>query len=130
MSLAIIVLGGAWLVFVGLLMAVRPAYCSCLFATLSAKLETADRRIDLVEQLLRLVVAVALIVRSPSSKMPMLLSTFGWMILISSLIILALPVRWHGAFGRWWSPKLTPATIRTLSFVPLIAGPGLVYAAL
>ena len=129
-SLAIIMIGGLWLIAVGLLMAARPAYCSRLLASLSATVGSAEWRVDLVEQAIRIVVGTALILRSASSKMPLLLSVFGWMLVVSSLIILALPVRWHGAFGTWWSRKLTPSRIRMLCIVPLIAAPGLIYIAL
>jgi len=43
-----------------LLLAARPAYCSRIFATRSAKLIAAEQCVDLIEQMLRLVAETAL----------------------------------------------------------------------
>jgi hypothetical protein len=53
----------------------------------------------------------------------------GWCIVISSLFILAAPIRWHASYGHWLSRWLTASVIRVLSPVPAIVGAGIVYAA-
>lgn len=129
-SLAIILVGGAWLVGIALLMAVRPSYCLQILGMMGAKLEASDWRLHFTEQGLRLAAGAALILRSPFSKMPLLLWAFGWMIVVSSIIIVASPVRWHGAFATWWSRRLNPLIIRLLSPVSLLMGVGLIYFAI
>lgn len=95
-----------------------------------AKLEAADWRLHFIEQGLRLLAGAALIIRSPLAKMPLVLWVFGWMIVVSSIIIMALPVRWHGAFATWWSGAITPWIIRLLSPVSLLMAMGLIYLAI
>ena len=128
-SLGVIIAGGAWLIGIALLMAALPSYCLRLLGMMGDRLEAADWRLHFTEQGFRLVAGAALIIRSPSSKMPLLLFVFGWMIVVSSLIIIASPVRWHGAFATWWSLRLTPSIIRILSPVSLLMGAGLIYLA-
>lgn len=128
-SLTVIVVGGVWLIGIALLMAARPNYCLQILGTMGARLEAANWRLHFTEQGLRLIAGAALILRSPFSKIPLLLWVFGWMIVVSSIIIMASPVRWHGAFATWWSRKLTPSMIRLLSPVSLLMGVGLMYLA-
>jgi len=129
-SLAVIVAGGMWLIGIALMMAARPAYCLQILGTMGARLEAADWRLHFTEQGFRLLAGAALILRSPFSKIPLLLWVFGWMIVVSSIIIMVSPVRWHGAFATWWSRRLTPSTIRVLSPVSLLMGVGLMYLAI
>ena len=129
-SLAVIIVGGVWLIGIALLMATRPSYCLQILAVMGAKLEGGDWQLHFTEQALRLVAGAALILRSPFSKMPLVLWVFGWMIVISSIIIIASPVRWHGAFATWWSQRLTQSIIRALSPVSLLLGVGLMYLAI
>ncbi len=72
---------------------------------------------------------VALIVRAPASKLPLVFEVAGWLLVATSLLIMVVPIRWHGAYGRWWVGRIPPLAIRVLSPVPMMAGAGLIYAA-
>jgi hypothetical protein len=97
---------------------------------MAAGLEAGNWRLNLAEQGLRLLAGAALIVRSPAAKLPMLFEVVGWFIVLSSVLIIAAPIRWHAAYGTWWSRRLTPPVIRILSPLPAAAGAGLIYAAI
>jgi thiosulfate reductase cytochrome b subunit len=120
---------GLWLALVAVLMALRPHYCLHLLEKMASKLDASSWRLNLWEQGLRLLAGAALIVRSPASKLPLVFEIAGWLIVASSLLILAAPIRWHAAYGFWWSERLTPPAIRFLSPLPAVVGAGLVYAA-
>jgi hypothetical protein len=128
-ALIIVTASGLWLVAVSFLMALRPRYCLHLFETMASNLAAANWRLNLTEQGLRIVAGAALIVRSPLSKLPLTFEVAGWCIVVSSLLILALPIRWHASYGHWWSRWLTPLVLRVLSPIPAIVGAGIVYAA-
>jgi len=121
---------GAWLVTVAFLMALRPRYCLHLLSRMSTNLEAGNWRLNLTEQGLRLLAGAALIVRAPDSKLPALFEVVGWVVVVSSILIIAAPIRWHGAYGSWWSRRLTPLAIRFLSPLPAVGGAGLIYAAI
>lgn len=129
LSLVIVTLAALWLVGLAFLMALRPRYCLHLFEKMTANLDAANWHLNLAEQGLRLVAGAALIIRSPVSKAPLVFEIAGWCIVISSLLILVAPIRWHAAYGFWWARRLTPTAIRILSPVPAAAGAVLTYAA-
>jgi hypothetical protein len=129
MALIVVAAAGLWLVGVAFLMALRPRYCLQLFEKMSAKLERSNWRLQFTEQGLRVLAGVALIVRAPASKLPLVFEVAGWGLVASSLLIMIVPIRWHGAYGRWWVGRIAPLAIRVLSPVPIMAGAGLIYAA-
>jgi len=127
-ALIVVAAAGLWLVGVAFLMALRPGYCLQLFEKMSANLERSNWRLQFTEQGLRVLAGVALIVRAPASKLPLVFNVAGWVLVATSLLIMAAPVRWHGAYGRWLVGRIGPPAIRVLSPLPLIAGAGLIYA--
>jgi len=129
-ALVVVAAAGLWLVGVAFLMALRPRYCLQLFENMSAKLERSNWRLQFTEQGLRVFAGVALIVRAPASKLPLVFEIAGWLLVATSLLIMVAPIRWHGAYGRWWVGRLAPLAIRILSPVPMMAGAGLIYVAL
>ena len=129
-ALVIVVAAGVWLIAVALLMALFPSYCLHLFEKMSANLAAYNWRLNLIEQGLRILAGAAFIIHAPASQLPLLFQMAGWMIVVSSLLILILPMKWHGAFGFWWHKRLTPLVLRLLSPLSAAAGVGLIYAAL
>ena len=129
LALVIVVAAGLWLTAVSLLMALRPRYCLHLFGKISSNLQASNWRLNLTEQGLRMVAGAALIAHAPVSKLPLVFAVAGWLIVVSSILILTMPVAWHGAYGIWWGRRLTPLAIRLLSPVPAAAGVGMIYAA-
>jgi len=128
-ALVIVSASGLWLVGVSFMMALWPRYCLQLFEKMTSSLTASNRRLQLTEQGLRIVAGAALIVRSPLSKLSVAFEVAGWCIVISSLLILALPIRVHGSYGLWCSRWLNPLVLRVLSPIPAIVGAGIVYAA-
>jgi hypothetical protein len=128
-ALIVVAAAGLWLVGIAFLMALRPRYCLEVFEKMSASLERSNRRLQFTEQGLRVLAGVALIVRAPASKLPLVFEVAGALLVASSLLIMILPVHWHGAYGRWWVGRIAPLAVRVLSPVPMMAGVGLIYAA-
>jgi hypothetical protein len=128
-ALIVVAAAGLWLVGVAVMMALRPRYCLQLFEKMSANLERSNWRLQFTEQGLRVLAGVALIVRAPASKLPLVFEVAGWLLVATSLLIMVAPIRWHGAYGRWWAGRIAPLAIRVLSPVPMMAGAGLIYAA-
>src|SRR5215467_9792848 len=92
-ALIVVAAVGLWLVGVAFLMALRPCYCLQLFEKMSANLERSNWRLQFTEQGLRVLAGVALIVRAPASKLPPVLEVAGWLLVATSLVIMAAPIR-------------------------------------
>lgn len=125
----VVAASGLWLIGVALLMALRPRRSLDLLDRMVQKLSAAKWPLTLVEQGLRILAGAALIVRSPASKLPVLFEVGGWMILITSVLVIVVPGRWHVAYGVWWFKKLTPGIVRALAPLPAVVGGGLIYLA-
>src|SRR5690348_11840464 len=95
----IVLAAGVWLIAVSALMALRPDYCLHLFEKMSSNLKNSNWRLNITEQGLRIMAGAALIVHAPASKLPLVFEVFGWLVVASSILILAAPIRWHGAYG-------------------------------
>jgi hypothetical protein len=94
------------------------------------RLTASTRTVNNVEQGLRLLAGCALLLRSPASKLPQSFEVAGWFIILSSLVLLVLPLRWHSAYAAWWAGRLRPAAVRMFAPVSALAGISLIYAAL
>lgn len=111
-------------------MALRPQYSLHLVEKMKANLERSNWRLQFTEQGLRVPAGVALIVRAPASKLPLVFEVAGWPLVSTSVLIMVAPIRWHGVYGGGWVKWVTPLVIRILSPVPAAVGVGLIYAAL
>ncbi len=74
------------------------------------------------EHILRALVGVAFVGMAEISAYPNGFKWAGWFLILSSLIIMIAPRRWHHSYALYWSKKLSPATLRGLSILPIIFG--------
>jgi hypothetical protein len=118
------VAAGLWLIGTGAFMAFRPERALHVLS-----LTASSRTINNVEQGLRLAAGVALILRAPASKLPQAFEVAGWFIVLSSLVLLVLPLRWHAAYACWWAGRIAPAAVRAIAPLSALAGLGLIYVA-
>ena len=70
----------------------------------------SSARTHYVEQVVRLVVGAALVVRSPIMWQPKMFCLVGWAIVVSSALLLCVPWRWHQRLGK----RVLPLLVRHL----------------
>ena len=124
LAYVVVAASALWLLVVAIFMALRPGYCLHFLSLMAS-----NWRINLSEQGLRLLAGLALVVRSPSSKVPWLFEVGGWFIVATSILLIILPLRWHAAYGAFWYRRLTPRVVRFLAPVSALMGMGLIYIA-
>ncbi len=61
-----------------------------------------------LEVFLRLVVGLALLQAGPQLLFAPFLQGLGWVLLLTTLVLLVLPWRWHQRFAQWSVPKALP----------------------
>ena len=71
----------------------------------------SSARTHYVEQVARLVVGAALVVRSPIMWQPKMFWLVGWAIVVSSAVLLCIPWQWHHRLGD----RMLPLLVRHLS---------------
>lgn len=124
-ALIIIIAGTAWLIFVSILMLTQPMKFLAML-----RMTATTRAINNWEQGFRLLSGIAFYVRAEVSKSPVIFHWIAIVLIVSAVLLLWLPLRWHSAYARWWSWKLSPVTIRYLAPVSGFAGIALAYSAL
>ncbi len=64
-------------------------------------------RAHFTELFLRLVLGVSLIVRAPAMTYSTAFEGLGWVLVATTLVLLALPWQWHHRFASWSVPLAT-----------------------
>jgi hypothetical protein len=70
----------------------------------------SSARTHYVEQVFRLLIGAALVVRSPTMWQPRLFWLFGWAIVVSSAVLMCVPWQWHHRLGE----RVLPLLVRHL----------------
>jgi hypothetical protein len=75
----------------------------------------SSARAHYLEQVVRLLVGVAIVVRSSTMWQPTMFRLVGWAIVVGSVVLLCVPWRWHHRLGE----RLLPLIIRHLRLYAL-----------
>ena len=70
----------------------------------------SSARTHYIEQMFRLLIGVALVVLSRTMWQPKLFWFLGWALVVSSVVLMCLPWRWHDRLGE----RLRPMLVRYL----------------
>jgi len=84
-------------------------------------------RAHYIEQAARIIIGASLILLSPSMWQSGLFRLFGWAIVLSSLVLICLPWRWHDRLGERMRPMLV-RYLRLYAVSALVLGVLLLYA--
>lgn len=68
----------------------------------------SSARTHYIEQVFRLVIGAALVVLSPTMWQPNLFWLVGWVLVVSSVVLLCIPWQWHHRFAR----RVLPIVLR------------------
>ncbi len=117
------VLFGVWLIAVSVFMLAAPQTALRYLG----KMASTDL-INYSELTLRLIAGLALWRYAEFSKAPEILRVAGIFFVITSIILIVVPRKWHAAYAVWWSKKLSPAMVRLSAPFSLAAGGLLIYA--
>jgi len=123
-AFALIVLTGAWFVAASVLMAFRPGQALHILSRTAS-----TRLVNNLEQGLRLLAGVALIVRAPVALWPTLFQVGGGFVVVSSLLLLLLPLKLHAGYAIWWARSLPYWAVRAIAPLSVAAGVTLIFAA-
>jgi uncharacterized membrane protein YfcA len=118
----IIILFGAFIIYVGLLMFFTPEKAR---ATLMKAGST--NFINYGEITMRMIVALALIIYSDFSKYPEVFKIFGWFMLVTSLMLYCVPRKLHHSFSLRSAAILKPTLVRVISPFSLLLGSAIIY---
>lgn len=121
----VVIFFGLFIVFVGLIMLVIPKK-----ARITLRKSGSTNFINYSEITIRLIPAVALILHSDYSKYPEAFKIFGWIMLITSLILYVVPRKLHHEFSVKSADILKPIYFQLISPFAFLFGVLIIYNAL
>lgn len=98
----VVVLCGLWLVGLAVAVVVAPARTAAFLTAFAS-----SARAHYTEQVLRLVGGAAFVVYAGEMRFPQAFRVFGWLVIGTAAILLAMPWRWHRRIGEWVIPIAT-----------------------
>ena len=113
-AIAIVLAFAAWLAGVGIFALFRPVLARTAIGKFAS-----SHRINLIEQAARIAAGAGLVVRAPFSLTPEIFAIFGWIMIVSSVLLAVLPLRWHAAFAQRMARDLPVWAVRAAGIVAL-----------
>ncbi len=108
LAAAVVLLAGLYLACLGAVALVAPALARRFLLGFAR-----SRARHYLELAVRLVVGGAFLVCAPALQFPLVFTTFGWAIVLTTIGLVLVPWRWHMHFARQAVP-------RALQFLPLL----------
>lgn len=123
LALIVVVVSGLYLLGLGVLALTRPTLASKFLLGFAG-----SARLHYLELLLRLMVGAAFLRRAPYTTVPEPFQLFGWLLILTTLVMLAVPWRWHHRFTQQAVPRAL-RHLRLLAIACLLAGLAVLVAA-
>lgn len=112
LALAVVILAAIYFIALGLASFFAPGLASRFLLGFAG---TASAHF--LELTIRMIVGGALVVRSKSMLLGDLFSAFGWLVLVTTLVLFLVPWRWHRRFAE----RAVPQALRFLRGMGVIA---------
>ncbi|MEP6260340.1 MAG: hypothetical protein ABJ092_02090 [Gillisia sp.] len=121
----VVIFFGIFIIFIGFVMIINPKK-----ARETLRQAGSTNFINYAEITIRLIPAISLILFADSSKFPEAFKLFGWIMLITSLILYAIPRKIHHQFSMKSADLLKPFYFQLISPFALLFGALIIYNAL
>ncbi len=118
----VVIIFGIYIIFIGFLMLFNPIKVRNILRKAGS-----TNLINYTEITLRLIPGIALIVCSELSKIPIAFKIFGWIILITSLILYIVPRKIHHKFSIKSTDLLTSFYLQLISPFAFLFGGLIIY---
>ena len=67
---------------------------------------------------------------APATKFPLAIAVIGGFLIVSAVVLMLLPRRWHAAYSNWWAARIPAWAVRILAPLSLVAGGVLIWTAM
>lgn len=113
----LIILFGTFIIFIGFVMLIYPEKARSILRKAGS-----TNFINYAEITVRLIPAIALIVYSDFSKFPEPFMIFGWIMLITSIVLYAIPRKMHHKFSMKSADYLKPIYFQVIAPLAFLLG--------
>ncbi len=77
----------------------------------------------------RAAIGLIFVIGAPATRHPWVVSLIGGFLVISAVVLMLLPRRWHARYSGWWAARIPIWAVRLLAPISLVAGAALVWIA-
>lgn len=118
MTLAI----ACWMIGLGVFMAVAPRRALAALAAMGG-----TPRVHFGEMAIRILAGAALMLVSGASRFPQALWLIGAFLIVSAVVLMLLPRRWHSAYSQWWAARIPVRAVRVVAPTSVLIGAALIW---
>lgn len=113
---------GVWLIGLGIFMLIRPRAALMTLSRMGG-----SPAIHFGEMAVRILAGIAMVSAADASRIPVGVSVVGGFLVVSAILLIVLPRRWHAAYSKWWSRRIPVAAVRLIAPVSWAMGGGLIW---
>lgn len=118
----LVIVAGLWLIAVGVFMLIQPRQALVVLGQMGG-----SPRVHIGEMAVRILAGIAMVLAAAASRFPLALAVIGSFLIVSALVLLLLPRRWHAAYSTWWSIRIPVAAVRLMAPVSWAMGGALIW---
>lgn len=112
----IVVLSGIWLIGLATISFARPNLSKRFLGGFASSAFT-----HFLEVSIRIIVGTAFVIYSPQMKFSVVFTVFGWVLILTSIVLLFVPWKMHRRFADWSLPMATRSML-LFGFVSYLGG--------
>ena len=118
----LVIATGVWLIGLGVFMLIQPRQALLALGQMGGSMT-----VHIGEMAVRILAGAALVFAAAASRFPVAISVIGSFLIVSALVLLLLPRRWHAAYSRWWSCHIPVAAVRLIAPMSWAMGGALIW---
>lgn len=117
-----VVAAGVWLIGLGVFMLIQPRQALAAIGQMGG-----SPAIHIGEMAVRLIAGIAMAFAADASRSPGAIAAIGMFLIVSALVLLLLPRRWHAAYSTWWSHRIPIRVVRLVAPISWAMGGTLIW---
>ena len=121
-SQGLVVVAGVWLIGLGVFMLVRPRQALVALSRMGG-----SPSVHIGEMAVRILVGAAMVLAAAGSRYPFAVMVIGGFLIVSAVILLVLPRRWHAAYSTWWASRIPVPAVRLIAPLSWVMGGALIW---
>ena len=118
----LVVVAGLWLIGLGMFMLIQPRQALAALGQLGG-----SPSVHRGEMGVRILAGSAMVCAAAASRFPIAVTVIGSFLIVSAVVLLLLPRRWHSAYSTWWSRHIPVRAVRLIAPMSWAMGGALIW---